>query len=190
MNTKNIPTCCECGTPVARVKIKRCKECNRKYRALSDDEKARRKGIRKKYKAEYYEKNKKRISERCAKQRQRLKKQDPHALKKREFSYFLRWKYKMEVEQYDEMFTRQGGCCAICGYKPDKFAEKENKLYVDHNHKTDRVRGLLCMNCNSALGHLNEDLTIIKKAIEYIENNNKIDEKISINPENNGNPTN
>ena len=70
------------------------------------------------------------------------------------------------------------------------LCEKENKLYVDHNHKTDRVRGLLCMNCNSALGHLNEDLTIIKKAIEYIENNNKIDEKISINPENNGNPTN
>ena len=41
-----------------------------------------------------------------------------------------------------------------------------------------------------ALKDLNEDLTIIKKAIEYIENNNKIDEKISINPENNGNPTN
>jgi hypothetical protein len=187
---KNIPTCCDCGTPVARKKVKRCKQCNIKYRTLSDEEKTKRKELRKKYKAEYYQKNKNYISKRCKKQREWLKEQDPDALRLREFSYFLRWKYGMELEDYEKILSMQNGCCAICGYKPDTFAKKENKLYVDHNHKTKKVRGLLCMNCNSAIGHLNEDLTILQNAIEYLKKDNEPNEKISVNPENNGNPAN
>jgi hypothetical protein len=50
------------------------------------------------------------------------------------------------VEQYDAMLAAQGGGCAICGTKP-----KTRRLDVDHDHKTGRVRGLLCHRCNRAL---------------------------------------
>ena len=47
---------------------------------------------------------------------------------------------------YAAMLARQGGGCAICGAKP-----KTRRLHADHDHKTDRVRGLLCHRCNRAL---------------------------------------
>ena len=50
------------------------------------------------------------------------------------------------VEQYDALLAAQGGGCAICGNPP-----KTRRLHVDHDHKTGRVRGLLCHRCNRAL---------------------------------------
>lgn len=52
-------------------------------------------------------------------------------------------RYKITVEDYDRLLKEQGGGCAICGYKPTG-----RRLSVDHNHKTGKVRGLLCMLCN------------------------------------------
>lgn len=47
---------------------------------------------------------------------------------------------------YDELLEAQGGVCAICGRPP-----KTRRLHLDHDHKTMRVRGLLCHRCNRAL---------------------------------------
>ena len=55
--------------------------------------------------------------------------------------------------------------CAICG---TEFNEK-NKGFVDHSHITNEVRGLLCSKCNSLLGMANDDIEILKKAIEYLK---------------------
>src|SRR5690348_4757006 len=49
-------------------------------------------------------------------------------------------------EQYTAMLERQEGGCAICGSPP-----KTRRLHVDHDHRTRRVRGLLCHRCNRAL---------------------------------------
>lgn len=58
----------------------------------------------------------------------------------------LRSRYGITTEQYDEMLAEQAGVCAICGNPP-----KKRRLYVDHDHDTGRVRGLLCAHCNSSL---------------------------------------
>lgn len=54
--------------------------------------------------------------------------------------------YGMTIEQYDVMFEFQGGVCALCKKPP-----KTRRLNVDHDHKTGRVRGLLCTMCNKGL---------------------------------------
>lgn len=43
------------------------------------------------------------------------------------------------------------------------------KLYIDHCHKTNQVRGLLCFSCNSALGHFKDNVESLKKAIKYLK---------------------
>lgn len=65
-----------------------------------------------------------------------------------------------------ELFLKQHGRCAICN-----VSQKDvNKPFsLDHNHTTEKVRGLLCVRCNVALGHLKEDPKIIKRVIEYLE---------------------
>lgn len=46
--------------------------------------------------------------------------------------------------------------------------EFHKKLSVDHCHKTGKVRGLLCSNCNTAIGLLKEDINVLKNAINYL----------------------
>ena len=45
-------------------------------------------------------------------------------------------------------------------------------LFIDHNHKTNKVRALLCLHCNSAIGFLREDVNVAKKVIEYLKEHN------------------
>ena len=59
--------------------------------------------------------------------------------------------------------------CAICGEDGSKF---RYGLAIDHNHKTNKVRELLCPFCNTAIGSLKEDPVILLKAIDYINKHN------------------
>lgn len=52
----------------------------------------------------------------------------------------------LPAAEYDRLLTKQNGVCAICGRPP-----KTRKLHIDHDHKTGRIRGLLCVRCNRAL---------------------------------------
>lgn len=61
--------------------------------------------------------------------------------------YYLKKRYGVTAEQFERMVNEQGGACAICGTIPTR-----RRLDVDHNHETGQVRGLLCMQCNTALG--------------------------------------
>jgi len=63
----------------------------------------------------------------------------------------LSWKYRITLEQYDAMVAEQGNLCAICG-RPQRRANRP--LCIDHDHKTGKVRGLLCDFCNQLLGFL------------------------------------
>ena len=69
------------------------------------------------------------------------------------------------VEDYNRMFDSQDGCCAICGKHQ---IELDHRMYVDHDHYTGEIRGLLCRNCNLAIGLLNDDELLLTKAISYL----------------------
>jgi ribosomal protein L34E len=72
--------------------------------------------------------------------------------------------YGISVEQYDEMLARQKGICAICGYEP-----RVQRLAVDHDHKTGRIRGLLCSRCNHALAWIEDNSpSIYERAVDYL----------------------
>lgn len=82
-------------------------------------------------------------------------------------------KYGITIEDYETLRDAQGRACAICGRvdpigRVSKFGP-EYWLAVDHDHDTGRVRGLLCSNCNQALGLLNENPDLVRKAIAYLE---------------------
>lgn len=79
------------------------------------------------------------------------------------WAYGLR-KLGLEPEDYDRMFEEQDGKCAICR-KPEVSGKR---LAVDHDHETNRVRGLLCRNCNVALGLLKDDVERLQNAVCYL----------------------
>lgn len=75
----------------------------------------------------------------------------------------LKAKYGLAWSEYQEMFERQNGVCAIC-----KGTEEDRMLAVDHNHETDIVRGLLCGTCNRALGLFKDSPELLQVAKEYV----------------------
>jgi hypothetical protein len=84
-----------------------------------------------------------------------------------------KWKYQTKygitLEDYDEMLYAQNGCCAICGSNDPGGSGK--RFIVDHNHQTNEVRGLLCNNCNRALGYFQDSPRSISKALDYLYTN-------------------
>ena len=70
------------------------------------------------------------------------------------------------------MLEKQNGVCAICEQKEtviDKRINKVRRLSVDHDHKTRKVRGLLCAKCNHLLGNINDNIKILNRSILYLE---------------------
>lgn len=72
----------------------------------------------------------------------------------------LRTKFGITTTEYEARLASQGGVCALCR-KP----QKTNRLAVDHDHNTGRIRGLLCMNCNTSLGRFEN---IIPEFLAYL----------------------
>ena len=83
-------------------------------------------------------------------------------------AYKLRSRFKITLEQYREMFKQQKNMCAICWINGEKFTRK---LHIDHDHKTGKVRGLLCKNCNHGLGMFKDDIYRLSNAINYLKKN-------------------
>ena len=86
-----------------------------------------------------------------------------HMTKLSEFNRNLKKRYGMTSTDYEEMLDRQGGACLLCGGSP----KDDQVLCVDHNHKTGRIRALLCVSCNMRVGLL-ESWPHVVKAIQYI----------------------
>ena len=80
---------------------------------------------------------------------------------------FMRLKYGVTKEKYQEMLDSQNGVCAVCKTKPD-FKTWKKRLSIDHCHVTGRVRGLLCDPCNRGIGMLKDDPSILENAIKYL----------------------
>jgi hypothetical protein len=70
---------------------------------------------------------------------------------------------------FDAMVASQGGGCAICGVKAEAGVPK-TRMVVDHCHKTNTVRGILCDLCNTAIGKFHDDISKLENAIRYLKN--------------------
>ncbi|MFE0047556.1 endonuclease VII domain-containing protein [Streptomyces albireticuli] len=75
----------------------------------------------------------------------------------------LKRSYGITEAERDAMIAEQAGVCPIC-LSPDP-------VHVDHDHDTGKVRGVLCFNCNSALGKFRDDRDTLRRAIAYLEGN-------------------
>lgn len=90
--------------------------------------------------------------ERARERARKWKKENPD----RVHNQNLRKVHGITIEVYYEMLSSQGGGCAICG-TPPRDVRGMRYLHVDHDHETGRIRGLLCTNCNTAIGLLGDD---------------------------------
>lgn len=83
----------------------------------------------------------------------------------------LKLTYGITQEQYDKRLKDQNGVCAICG-KPETAKNNNGAiaaLSVDHDHKTGKIRSLLCVKCNRLLGEADDDTRILEKALQYLK---------------------
>lgn len=94
-------------------------------------------------------------------------------------SHALKRRYKLTLEEYEQMLAEQGGVCAICGTDDPCGPPNAPFFAVDHDHaccssgskKTCGrcVRGLLCFRCNCGIGSLDDDVAVLRSAIAYLE---------------------
>lgn len=153
--------CTRCGEyrpasefkPVARLKDglnSNCRVCDRKYRR------------------EHYIKNRERYLEQAREHHRRTYVPVPRSERRRAprrpfdpSQKFRRAKYGITPEVLNKMMADQGGVCAICGVQPDV-------PYVDHDHVTGEVRGVLCRACNVGLGFFRDDPARMLEAVAYL----------------------
>jgi hypothetical protein len=69
---------------------------------------------------------------------------------------------RVSSDKVKQMLEQQAGLCACCGERPER-------LVVDHDHITNRVRGLLCYSCNTGIGKLGDSVNGLKRALQYLE---------------------
>ena len=81
----------------------------------------------------------------------------------------LRMRYGITLKDKEEMLIGQNGLCSICQ------TNISNKACVDHNHKTDKIRSLLCDGCNTGIGMFKENIITMQKAIQYLKKWNRLD---------------
>ena len=101
-----------------------------------------------------------------------------HCVSKFNYQYKLKHgKILLTKEEYNNLFLQQFGKCAICSVHQ---AVLKTPLNIDHKHGTKEIRGLLCGNCNRALGLFKEDIQSLQNAILYLNRANiKIYKRIS-----------
>ena len=84
----------------------------------------------------------------------------------------LRRHFGMTSDDYEAMSASQNHCCANCGMSETAInskAKRAQRLSIDHDHVTGRIRGLLCIRCNRLLGYARDDIDILKRAMAYLE---------------------
>lgn len=97
------------------------------------------------------------------------KSHNQHNSKETRKEYRRNWRlqaeYGISIEDYTKLLESQGGRCAICGTTDWGCHEK---AFVDHDHTTGGVRGLLCSNCNAGLGMFRDNVEYLTNAINYL----------------------
>lgn len=111
----------------------------------------------------------------CAREYSRKRGREPEFRKRKRENSF-RFSYGITLEDYELMFEEQAGLCAICNQPETKLhpaSQAVMPLAVDHCHSTNKVRGLLCSQCNLMLGLANDDVAKLQQAIDYLQGGGK-----------------
>lgn len=77
--------------------------------------------------------------------------------------HYLKKKYNITPKEYETLYTKQKSQCALC-------ERKFQRLAIDHDHQTGKIRGLLCIACNTGIGKLGDTIPALEKAIKYLLN--------------------
>ena len=93
----------------------------------------------------------------------RAKNKERLARKRRE--YHLKTLYNLSQEDYLLLYTKQNQSCAIC---KKELVHNSKSCHIDHCHVTNKVRGLLCSHCNTALGLSKESISTLENMIIYL----------------------
>ena len=126
-----------------------CKECQRNYH-------------KDQYKSNFEYREKRKTS--CRKNQRK------HYCSEKEWVRKLKQKYNLTITQYSKMLVKQNRSCAICK-QLEKNKHQNGKiirLAVNHDHKTGKIRGLLCAECNQNLGRMLKN-KFWKKALNYLK---------------------
>jgi Recombination endonuclease VII len=79
--------------------------------------------------------------------------------------YQLRRRYNIDSVSVEWLILQQSGLCAIC--------KAGAAAHIDHDHNTQQLRGILCFNCNRALGKFSDDADLLRSALSYLKMNRK-----------------
>lgn len=110
---------------------------------------------------QYYVENKDKVSERNTAWQKDVKNKETIRF------YQIKRVYGISKTEWLEMLNVQNNSCKIC----NSSSEDLGFFHTDHDHNTGKVRGLLCKNCNTVLGHAKDDIKILEEAIKYLKNN-------------------
>lgn len=102
------------------------------------------------------------LNAQCKKCHMEAVRANPNFMKQQRASW-LRTRYKLTPEQFETMLEQQKGRCGICK------EERNERLCVDHDHETGEVRGLLCRQCNKALGGFRDSQELLLNAQIWLE---------------------
>jgi hypothetical protein len=155
-----------------------CKECRKIRRKKHHDENLE--AVRE-YHRNYYHKNQEHLEElrkkRIAKDPEKFeawkreyRKKNEKRIKRQIRAHHLKTTFNITIEEYEEIFKHQKGKCAGCLRPQENF---KINFAVDHDHKTNTIRGLLCNDCNTTLGKLLEDPKIFRRLAAYLEKHKK-----------------
>ena len=133
-----------------------CKDCQKKQKATRKEE-------AKKVRKRHYELTKEKSSA------YHKEKNSLPEVKQRRKEHHLKRTYGLDLEKLEKLKAKQKFLCAICNTHEAECTKQI--LFVDHNHKTGKVRGLLCSQCNAALGLFYDDISLLQSAISYLVNN-------------------
>src|SRR5689334_107325 len=84
----------------------------------------------------------------------------------------LKKKFGLSWEQYQQMLRDANGVCEICKQPELKTDYRTNRvlnLSIDHDHSTGAIRGLLCMDCNRAIGMFQDSKEFLLNAVAYLQ---------------------
>lgn len=109
-------------------------------------------------------------------------------------SWTLNKKYGIGLDDFNLLFNQQDGRCLICkkNMKLPREAQGQDMdtVAVDHNHDTNKIRGLLCNACNKGLGHFQDSSAVLRSAINYLITKDGLNEKTSFDSQGFANITN
>jgi hypothetical protein len=106
--------------------------------------------------------------EKVRESQKRTKKNKPDFYRNKRLVY----EFGITLAEYEQMLDKQDGVCAICLQPERRIHPKTGKLWelcVDHDHDTGQIRGLLCCDCNTALGLFKDNPSSLKAAINYLD---------------------